>query len=183
MTPTGATAAGGIESLPSFRFRTAFRNYEPSVRAATLVAGIVVPAVCIGLFLWLLPRRDLFDDRLLWFLLIIAVVTPVVFLTSHGVPHTVTLTPAAIEYRELRPKGRIPTRDVSLIASIAHPRRVIFAVLGRGGESVVFGPGLSTAELDSVRDWLQSLASSLGIEFRENIPLAEAMAIFARMGK
>src|SRR5438445_3307628 len=51
----GPTAAGGVESLPSLRFRTAFRNYEPVVRAATLVASVVVPAVCIGLFLWLLP--------------------------------------------------------------------------------------------------------------------------------
>lgn len=182
MTTVGATA-GGIESLPALRFRTAFRNYEPYVRAGTLIASILVPAVCIGLFLWRLPGQDLFDDRVLWLLLIVAVVTPVVFLTSNGIPHTVSLSPAAIEYRELRPKGRIPTRDVTLIASIAHPRRAIFAVLGRGGQSVVFGPGLSPAELDSVRGWLRSLALSLGIEFRENIPLVEAMAIFARSGK
>jgi hypothetical protein len=146
------------------------------------VAGFVVPAVCIGLFLWLLPGRDFFDDRRLWFLLIVAVVSPAVFITSHGVRHTIVLTPAAIEYRELRRRGSVPTREVGLITSIAHPRRVIFAVMGRGGSPVVFGPGLSTAELDSVRAWLRSLSRSLGIESRENIPGAEAMAIFARTG-
>ena len=44
----GPTAAGGVESLPSLRFRTAFRNYEPVVRAATLVASVVVVLAGLG---------------------------------------------------------------------------------------------------------------------------------------
>ena len=174
--------ANPLDALPPLRFRTAFSNLEPSVRGATIAACTVVPAALIGLFLWLLPGRDIFDDRLLWLLLISAVVTPAVFGTTFA-HHTLTLTPAEIDYKELRKRRRVATRDVALIATIRHPRRVIFVVLGRAGEGVVFGPGLTKAEQEATKSWLQSLSASVGVEFRQDVPLQEAMTIFSRMRK
>jgi hypothetical protein len=173
--------ASGVPNLSTLRFRTRFSNYEPYVRAATVVAGVVVPATCFGLVAWLAPGRDIFGSTGLLFLIIVGVIVPTVFLTSLAVPHTVVLGPTEIEVREFRRRRKVATPTAIWIGSIAHPRRVIFAVLGRDGDDVLFGPGLARTEIESVRGWLQTLASSLGVVFRENVSLQEAMAVLPQM--
>jgi len=165
----------GLPGLPSLRFRTAFRNYEPYVRAATLVASVPVPVICLAIFFWLQPVWREINITVLVILPVVAVVSPAVFLKQNAIPHAVNLTPAAIEYRELARRTSIPTSEVSQVITVRTARREVFMVRDRGGKFVAFGPGLSRSDFEAARAWLRALAQAVGIEMREGLSVQEAM--------
>src|SRR5206468_1254162 len=128
----------GLPGLPSLRFRTAFRNYDPYVRAATLVASVPVPVICLAIFFWLQPVWREINITVLVILPVVAVVSPAVFLKQNAIPHAVNLTPAAIEHRELARRTSVPTSEVSQVITVRTARREVFMVRDRGGKFVAF---------------------------------------------
>lgn len=165
-----------LESLPTLQLVSAFGQLSRKERAAAVALAIVLPPILGAAFLWIAHgiglERSLQPALLL--LPIFAIIMPLVTVPRFFVPHRITLSPERIVSRRMR-HDSVLAGEIDCALTIRKGSRQAHMLITRGEQVLGFGPGLAPADFEASRAWIRNLAEALGIRYRENVTLAEAI--------
>ena len=185
--PTGMTShlptGGGTRfaNLPRLQLERRFSQRSVRERAAVVIFGLAVPALLISIGVWLFVTSPFGIGTISYYLLIFGVVLVVVIGKDYLGAETVVLSSSRIEVRRPWKTQVADPSEVDLVLTMHKKNRAVHCLLTRGDDFVGFGPGISSKDFESAREWLKAFALQRGLEYKE-VEAREALELLANRG-
>lgn len=167
-------------SLPTLELRTSFADLPSKERAFALGLGVIIPALFVALSIWLAFFSGLSGGVCLLAVSIVALPFAIVVVPKFMFTQKITLGPERIESLKGLSRDAIETEEIDRLLTVRKSGKTAHSLVTRGDLAVVFGPGLSEADLEAAGQWIGDLSEALGVVYHDDISLEDAVPILRR---
>lgn len=169
-----------LGSLPTLELRTSFANLPTTERAFALGLGVIIPALLVALSIWLAFLSGVSGGVCLLAVSIAGLPFAIVVIPRFMFTQKIALGPERVESRKGFSRDAIETEEIDRLMTIRKGGKTAHSLVTRGDLAVVFGPGLSEADLEGAGQWIGELSEALGIIYHSDISLEDAEPILRR---